>query len=451
MDEYLHTIARYSLHPFNFPPEIINEAKKRVIDTFGVAIAATNEIGAIVKNVPQFQVHKGSTTLGLWKVVPPDHAAFINGFLARYLDFNDTYLSREPQHPSDVIMPLLALSEFNGNSGREFLEAVAIAYEIDTTLCDWASLKEHGWDHVNYIGISVAAAGARLLGLELEQTKNAISMTIVSNIALRQTRIGKISMWKGAAAANSAKNAIFSTLLAKAGISAPDAPFSGAHGLINQLLSNEKLEDAAFQRLKSFEEPEKILDTHVKIYPVEYMAQGAIDAILSLNIDYSEIREIVVETFEMAYSILARDPERWNPETRETADHSLPYLVARAIFDKKIDLQTFSKEKITDPAVREFIREKIRILVKESYTKMYPEALPTKVIIKLQDGRILEKEVLYPRGHARNPLDYNEIVEKFINLAGEHPDFLDAVRNLERSKSVNLLFEKLNKKSWRFL
>ncbi len=445
MDEYLHTIARYSLHPHKFPLETIEEVKKRIIDTFGVALSALGELKNLIDKLPMFTIQKGATILGLGSEIPPDHAAFINGFFARYLDFNDTYLSKEPQHPSDVIMPLIALAEFNGNTGKELLEAIAVAYEVDTTLCDWASLKKHGWDHVNYIGISVAAAGSRLLKLDLEQTKNAISMTIVSNIALRQTRTGKISMWKGAAAANSAKNAVFSTLLARSGITAPDSPFTGKHGFISQLFHDENPDDSSFENLKELEPPRKILNTHIKIYPVEYMAQGAIDAILSMDVASEEIKEVVVETFEMAYSILARDPERWSPETRETADHSLPYLVARAILDRRIDLSTFSEEKIKDPIARSFIREKIKILVNEKYTKMYPEALPTKVVIKLKNGSTLKREILYPKGHARNPLGYSEVSQKFKKLAGERPDFLDAVKNLEKAKSVKLLFEKLNK------
>lgn len=178
------------------------------------------------------------------------------------------------------------------------------------------------------------------------------------------------------------------------------------------------------------------------------MAHGTIDAILSFDIDPNEIEEVVVETFEMAYSILARDPKRWSPETRETADHSLPYLLARAILDRKIDLQAFSKEKIKDPAVHNFILEKIKILVNEKHTNMYPEALPTKVIIKLQNGNVLKKEILYPRGHARNPLDYAEIIQKFKNLAGEHSNFLDTVKKAE---SIKLLFEKLNQYSGGYL
>lgn len=157
-------------------------------------------------------------------------------------------------------MPLVALAEFNGNSGMELLEAVAVTYEIDTTLCDWASLKEHGWNHVDYIGVSVVATGSRLLRLNLGQTKNAISMTIVSNIALRQTRTGKISMWKGAADANSARNAIFSTLLSKAGITAPYSPFTGTQGFINQLFPDENLDKYAFVKLNNLEAPQKILE-----------------------------------------------------------------------------------------------------------------------------------------------------------------------------------------------
>ena len=443
MDEYLYKIARYSLHSFKLQEDVKNEVKKRIIDTIGVALSAYRTLSPFIKDFPLSE--GDSTVMGLWQKANPEHTAFFNGFLARYLDFNDTYLSREPQHPSDVIMPLIALSEFNKNSGIELIEAIAVAYEIDTALCDWASLKAHGWDHVNYIGIATAAAASRLLGLSLEYTMNAIAITVVSSIALRQTRAGQISMWKGAAAANAAKNAIFSTLLAKSGISGPDEPFTGQFGFIKQL--SLQTDEHAFDRISLLAPPSRILDTHIKVYPVEYMAQGAIEAVLSMKVKPEEIKKVVVEIFEMAYSILAKDEARWNPETRETADHSLPYLVARAIFDGFINEDSFTTEKINDPALKEFIKNKIEVRVNENYTKMYPEFLPTKIRIEFVNGSTSEKEVLLPRGHARNPLSYDEVVDKFKKLTEGYNtrNFLDLVSRLEEVKDVRLLLNSLRK------
>jgi len=443
MDEYLLIIAQYSLHPFKLSENVKTEVKKRIIDTFGVAIAALPQLKPYFQKFPFAQASNGSSILGADVKVSPDHAAFFNGFLARYLDFNDTYLSREPQHPSDVIMPLLALAEFNGNSGAELIEAIAVAYEIDTALCDWASLKANGWDHVNYIGIATAAAASRLLKLTLEQAMNAISVTVTSSIATRQTRTGEISMWKGAAAANSARNAIFSTLIASTGVTGPREPFTGPFGFINQLLQREKLNDRAFDRLKSFSSPERILDTHIKVYPVEYMAQGAIEAVLSLDVSPAQIKRVLVETFEMAYSILAKDSERWKPETRETADHSLPYLVARALFDKTINEGSFTATKIKDPGLRKFIEEKVEVQVNKKYSEMYPEFLPTKVRLELKDGKVIEREVLVPRGHAKNPLTTEEVLEKFRKIAGDKREFLDLVLHLEEVKNLDLIFKSL--------
>ncbi|MCS7313219.1 MAG: MmgE/PrpD family protein, partial [Acidobacteria bacterium] len=346
----------------------------------------------------------------------PEVTAFVNGVMVRYLDFNDTYLSREPLHPSDMIPALMALAEWRRCSPRDFIAAVAVAYEVGVTLCDAASLRAHGWDHVNYIAVGTACGAARLLGLTPSQTEHAIAIATVPHAALRQTRAGELSMWKGAAAANAARNAVFAALLAEAGMTGPFQPFAGEMGFFRQLLGGETFDEAALQGLVEGRPPRRILDTYIKYWPVEYHAQSAVDAALQLRRelgDPAQVAAVHIDTFRAAYEIIAKDPEKWEPRTRETADHSLPYIVAVALLDGRVNRESFSSERIQDPRVRDLLKHRVTLREDPDLTSQYPEGIPNRITVKTSDGRTLSREVRYPRGHARNPMTDEEVLAKF--------------------------------------
>src|SRR2546429_9169791 len=215
-----HQLASYA-SSFRFEDlskEVVNEVKRRVIDSLGCALGAWNEEPCIIaRNVASdFSAKHGSTIIGTNHKAPPDWGAFANGCCIRYFDYNDTYLSKEPAHPSDNLAAVFAVAESVGASGKEAIVAAAIAYEVQCRLCDAASIRARGWDHPTYGAFSTALASARLMKLDVEKTRHAVNIAGVACAALRQARVGELSHWKGVAFANAARHGVYAAFLALA-------------------------------------------------------------------------------------------------------------------------------------------------------------------------------------------------------------------------------------------
>src|SRR5207249_4327752 len=213
-----------------------HETKRRFIDSFATAVGAMDaDAYAIARRCAlRVQGQPGASLLGGGKS-SAEWATYVNGLLIRYLDYNDTYLSLEPAHPSDNLAAVLGAGEMAGADGRDLITAAVLAYEIQCRLCDAASLRKHGWDHVTYGAISSAIAACKLLRLDAGKTTHAIGMAGVANTALRQTRTGELSMWKGCAFANAARNGVFAALLAAEGMTGPAPIFEGKVGIMKLL------------------------------------------------------------------------------------------------------------------------------------------------------------------------------------------------------------------------
>ncbi len=408
----------------DLPGEVVHEAGRRVIDSIGVALASRSSppAKAARKLMP---LYPGRAPLIGGGSASPDMASFYNTLLIRYLDFNDTYLSKEPLHPSDMIGALLAVGSMKGCSSRDLLLAIAVGYEVGTRLCDSASLRSKGYDHVNYLEIATAAALSKMLHFSREKIVNAISMTIVPNVALRESRVGDLSMWKGGAAANASRNAAFSALATESGFTAPARPISGQLAFRNIICPD--LDPASFARLGK---PRAILRTYVKKYPVEYHAQSAVDISLSLNstLGRGRIDSVRIETYEAGKSILA-DGEKWHPRNRETADHSLPFIVAAALSGGDFWLDSY--DRIGESALMGLM-SRTEVAEREDFTSRYPSTLPTRIVVRTASGELSE-EMEVPKGHWKNPLTDEELEAKFMRLTGRRK-LLVALRDIDGLK-----------------
>ncbi|BBE41512.1 MmgE/PrpD family protein [Conexivisphaera calida] len=416
MEEISDLIADYvqEVEYEKLPREVVHEVERRVVDALANAAYSSRATAAgTLRAVGSYLTGDYRTVDG--DAFSPDYAAFYNTFLIRYLDFNDTYLSREPLHPSDMLGGLLAVGAAMGSTGRRLVEAAAVGYEIGVRLCDYSSLRARGFDHVLFLGVAEAAAISKLMGLDRVRTKNAISLSLVPNVALRETRSGALSMWKAGAAADASRNATFAAILAKEGVTGPALPFSGRMGLVNVVLKD--VDEKAF---KDLGEPRGILRTHIKEYPAEYHAQAAIEAALSMDLE-GEVEEVIVETYEAAKTILADDPSKWAPENRETADHSLPFMVSVALVKRRFWLDSY--DLIGDPTVRR-VMSKVKVVEKEEFTLMYPKKLPVRIRVKTERGTY-ESYLELPRGHADRPMSDAELIEKARDL-GLHDDSINA-------------------------
>ena len=278
----------------------------------------------------------------------PDWAAFSNGVHIRYLDCNDTYLSLEPAHPSDNWAAVMAAGQLAGADGKAWIAAAAVAYEVQCRLCDAASIRARGWDHTTYGSISATLAAAMLLKLTHEQTVHALGIAATTGTALRLTRAGELSMWKGCAFAYAARNGVFAALLAADGMTGPAPLFEGDMGFFQQVSGPFTLAKLGGPSAADWMLPK----TSIKFVPAEYHSQSAIAAAFDLRPqigDPTRIREIEIATFRTAVEIIGKDPEKWRPKTRETADHSLPYCTAVALVDGKVTAEQFTAERLRRP------------------------------------------------------------------------------------------------------
>lgn len=398
--------------------ETVREVRRRVIDAMACALGAYRaEAPQIARRVAaRVSAEPGATYLGGGRPTSPDLAAFVNGILIRYLDYNDTYLSREPAHPSDNIAAVLAAAEANNRSGRDVITAIVLAYEIQCRLCDAASIRARGWDHVTYGAFSTAAAAARLLGLDAAGITQALNLAGTPNVALRQTRAGELSHWKGCAFANAARNGVFAALLAAEGLTGPAPIFEGKMGFFRQVSGAFDLpvlggEDGNRDYM--------IKKTALKFWPAEYHSQSAIQAALTLREQIpepAEIESVDIHSFDAAVDIIGKDPEKWRPKTRETADHSLPYCTGVALMDGDVTLQSFTEERLRDETLRDLV-SRIRVHRDPDATARYPGSIPNRLTVTLKDGRRLVEDNEFPRGHARNPMSDDEVVAKFRRMA----------------------------------
>ncbi|MDR7417883.1 MAG: MmgE/PrpD family protein [Armatimonadota bacterium] len=434
--------ARYA-HDLQFsdlPMEVVHEAKRRVIDAIACAFGAAREapLDAARRAMARLVPAGPATIIATGERTAPDLAAFVNGYLVRYLDYNDTYLSKEACHPSDNLPGLLAAAEHEGRSGQDLLTALTAAYELLCRLADASSIRDRGWDHVTYGTIAVAAGTARLLGCPPEAIAQAINIAAATGINLRQTRVGELSMWKGAAYGGASRNGVFAAYLAREGFTGPAPVFEGYRGFMNQVSGPLRIPRMAAETPpepgdvnagrwegeggRPFEEDParfKLLDTDIKYWPAEYHSQAAIAVALDLRgqgVKPAEIEAVTIKTFKVAVEIIGGEPEKWAPATRETADHSMPYLVAAALLDGEITEQQFTPERIARDDIRGLM-SRTRVVEDPALTALYPTGIPTVVEVREITGRVRSARLDFPPGHSRNPLTDAQIDEKFRRLA----------------------------------
>ena len=419
-----HRLAEYacSLNYEDLSPEVVHEVKRRVIDSFGCALGAWHEEPCVIARTvaSDFSARNGATIIGTDHQAPPDWAAFATGCCIRYFDYNDTYLSKEPAHPSDNIAAALAVAESVGANGQELITAIALAYEVQCRFCDAASIRARGWDHPTYGAFSTALAAARLMKLDPEKTRHAVNIAGVNCAAFRQARVGELSHWKGVAFANAARHGVYAALLARAGMTGPAPIFEGQMGFEKQLGVSLGNVGAAFAPRSSSEPsghkgPSHILNTSIKYWPAEYHSQSAIEAALFLRKeigDPAKIQSVRIESHDASVDIIGSEPEKWKPETRETADHSLPYITAIALIDGEVTEKQFQPARFTDPAIWKFL-ENVTVDRNDELTSLYAKAVANIVHVTLQDGRVLTKRVDYPLGNAFNPVSDQQLEGKF--------------------------------------
>ena len=398
--------------------QTVNEMKARIVDALGCAIGASRQRPVAMARKAVVRLREGgpSTLIGTGSRTSPDLATFANGLMVRYFDFNDTYLSKEPAHPSDNLAPCFAVAEAEDTSGKDLIAAAVGAYEIQCRLCDAADIRHRGWDHVNYGLVSSALAAARLMGLGVGQATQSVNIALNGHIAMRQVRAGELSMWKGASFSNAARNGVFAALLAREGMTGPAPIFEGEMGFFKQVSGPFELDVDGFGGRGGHY---RVNETYIKYWPAEYHAQSAIWAAIEARkhvTDMNKVESVLVETHEAGYAILGKDKEKWKPKTKETADHSLPYIVGMTLLKGGVDNSTYSDRSLKDSENLRFVA-KIKVMEDPELTSMYPEnGMPNRITVREAGGRETTAQVNVPRGHPKNPMTKADVEAKFFRL-----------------------------------
>lgn len=416
MDNLTRQIADFAaeLSFEQLPEDVVSAATRFLIDTLACAIAAANcksaQIGLRLAQGAK-PVHYPGRIIGHGEWSTAESAAFVNTAMIRNLDFNDEYPGG---HPSDCLGALLAIAESAKADGRRLISSLVIAYELFLRISDATDLRTKGWDQGFAIGIATAAGVGHLLHFSPQQMADAISIIAVANVPMRNTRAGELSLWKGAATAFAARNGVFAALLAGEGMTGADKPFEGKHGLWDLITGPFEL-----QALPTQGGPYRSPETRLKYWPVEYNGQLPVWAALELRaqVDWRELADIEIGTYSFCYTEIGSEPEKWDPKTRETADHSLPYLFAKTLVDGTITLAAFEERAYRDPALRPLM-SKIRVHVDREVDSIYPKTISIKIKAATRDGRSLELWPRDPLGHVRNPMKDEDVTAKFVRTVG---------------------------------
>jgi 2-methylcitrate dehydratase len=389
------------------------QLKIRVLDSIGCAIGALDAppIGLLRAQVEEFGGNSLSAMIG-GGATAPDRASFYNGALVRYLDFMDSYLAKgETCHPSDNLAPVLAAAECADADGAGFLIALAVAYQVHARLSDEAPVRNRGFDHTTQGAYAVGAGVAKALGLDLAYTANAIILSGVGNIALRVTRTGALSHWKGLAYPNTAFIGAHAAFLAMRGITGPAEVFEGNKGFKESVSGDYAID-------WSSEDLERVTRTIVKKYNAEIHAQTAIEGALELRQHYGfdgeAVAHVEVDIFDVAHRIIGggEEGDKTIVRTKEEADHSLQYMLAIALCDGQLLPAQYKEERISAPVVQSLLR---RVTVKPNaeFSAWFPEEMACRVAVTLHDGTRLEIEKRDYEGFHTRPMNWETACAKF--------------------------------------
>ncbi len=426
----------------DLPEKVVQEVKRYLYDSIGCAFGGyrTKDVNILRDIYKNMEGKPEATLIGFGDKLPAVNVSLVNSLMIRALDFNDIYWKEDPSHPSDLIPAALAVGEMVGASMKEVITAIVLAYEFEQRLCEFAvpGIRERKWHHATLTQFVSPIVAGKLLSLTVDQMVNAIGINGSHNHTIGCPTAGKLTMMKNTVDPMAVQSGVFAALMAQKGFTGTEAVFEGKEGFMDCFFGwdakNNKLNPVKMEGRDALDEWKwdtdklvgnlgkdfKILECGMKAFPTEALTHTHITATLKVvtknNITYDQIDSVTVTTIARACDILF-DPHKYRPESRETADHSLPYCIAATLVDHKITTQSFSDEKMKDPRIWEVI-DKIKGEASFEFEKMFPAKQPSKVLIKTKDGREFSEYLEYPKGDPREPMTMEDLENKFEGLSG---------------------------------
>jgi 2-methylcitrate dehydratase len=448
---------RLAAYAANLRYEDIDEAtiesvKVHLIDSIGCGLAAFNDEPVRICRDVALANGGGSeaTVIGTTRHTSPDLAAFANGAAFRYLDLNDAYVGRITGHPSDDIAACLAVAEAEHASVAELITAIVLAYEINCRLIDAfdVSMSARGWDVPMLSLPAVALAVGKLMKLSTDKLAQAVSLALNDHISMGQTRAQGLSDWKGIADAEASRNAIFGATLARAGLTGPAPIFEGRWGFFNLVTGPAEVDTSRFG---GRDIPFLIHQCGLKSYAAHITAQTTVPAAVALAKDIGNLDRIVaieIGTTRRGKQIAGSDADKWAPETKETADHSLPYVAARAMLDGDIGNDSYTPDKLHDPRVLALMR-KITVQEDPAFATLTVNVPPTRLMATLDNGEKVVRLVDSMPGFPGHPVSRADVERKFrSNIGGrwsrlQTDAILQSLWALDQTHDLSALLNKL--------
>jgi 2-methylcitrate dehydratase len=427
----------------------IHEARRYLLDSLGCAFGGLRQEDAeIALGVLDEIGGKGpATILGTGNKTDPVTAALANALMIRIMDYNDIYWQQDPSHPSDIIPAAMACGERARRNGKDFIVGIILGYEFECRLCEAAfpGIRERGWHHATLTAFVSPIAGGYMLRLPWEKIQHAIGISASRHATLGAVTAGKLTMMKNTVDPMATQSGVMAALLAEKGYTGPEHVIDGKEGLVKVFGPEWKLEVLT----DGLGDTWRIERCGMKAFPTEALTHTPISAVLDIvvgnDLKPEQISKVHIRSLARAADILA-DPSKYDPRTKETADHSLPYVIAAAIADRQVTPAQFEPAKIMDPRIREQL-QKIEVVADPEIEKVFPKLQRVIVTVKTTDGRELTKQLDYPKGDPRNPLTDHEIEEKFDALSSpvlsdeRRRRVKDAVWKLEKLSTITELMD----------
>ncbi len=403
----------------DLPPEVVRETKRFLMDSIGCALggAQQHDVHIARKVLGEMAGSGNCRVLVTGEQWDPVSASLLNALMIRVMDYNDIYWQQDPCHPSDIIPAAMACAERAGGSGRDLLVGIALAYEFEQRLCEvsFPGVREIGWHHATLTAAASPIAAARMLGLDAEQMQHAIGISASRHCTPGSVTAGKLTMMKNTVDPMATQSGVLAALLAEQGYTGPEHVLDGKEGFSHVFDTEWKFDILTDGLGESW----RILQCGMKFFPTEALTHAPISATLDLmtenDLAPDEVETVTIYSLARAADILA-DPSKYDPRTKETADHSLPYVIAAAVAERQVTPLQFTDAKIMDPTIRAQLN-KVKVIADPAIEAVFPELQRVRVVIRTTDGREVEKQLDYPKGDPRNPLTDAEITGKFKALA----------------------------------
>jgi len=424
--------------------ESVYQAKRFLLDSIGCALGGyqQHDVKIALEVLGEIAGRGPATIIGNGRRMDPVSASLANALMVRCMDYNDIYWKQDPSHPSDIFAAAIACCERAGGNGKELIVGLVLGHEFEMRLCEAAfpGIRERGWHHATLTAFVSPIVAGRALHLAPEQIQHAIGISASRHCTLGAVTAGKLTMMKNTVDPLATQSGVLAALLAEKGYTGPEHVMDGKEGLTHVFGPEWKLHLLT----EGLGESWRITQCGMKAFPSEALTHTPISAVLALvktnDLHPDQVEKIQIRSLARAADILS-DPSKYDPHTKETADHSLPYVIAAALVERQVTPLQFTIEKILDPKIREQLR-KVEVVADPEIEKVFPALQRVIVNIDSSDGRKFSKQLDYPKGDPRNPLSDQEVEEKFSALAegvlskSAQTRVKDAIWKLERVSSI---------------